>query len=157
MEDGDDKNIDTIRYVELDNTSESITDESCTDENDTDDSTATPMSPGTETYDDSNDESDLPDLRIYSFQDLNQIIMVYGTCVFEGMKTPISLLEFIVEKIIPVTNKLYNRSFEYNVVKEFIRIMRDTARVDSVSDINRGKLMVRGTFGNIYESALNNT
>jgi hypothetical protein len=53
-----------------------------------------------------------------------------------------------------VTNQLYNRSFEYKILTEFVKVLRENVKIDRISDLNRGNIMVRGTFGNIYESTV---
>lgn len=91
-------------------------------------------------------------LRIRNFEHLALIIMEYGRHVFEDMEAPEDLLNFIIDRIIPFTDSFYNEAFQRRVLKDFIEVMRRSSSIDSISTINRGELLVHGTFGNIYSS-----
>jgi hypothetical protein len=102
------------------------------------------------------DDVSIESLRIKNKTDFEHIIMAYGRYAFGAMETPVELLEFIINKIVPFTDELYDDKFGADTVMEFMKMLSETVGVDDLSKINRGKIIVRGTFGNIYDSTEGN-
>ena len=90
--------------------------------------------------------------RIRNFEHFALIITEYGRHVFEDMEAQEDLLNFIVDRIILFTDSFYDEAFQIRVLRDFIKVMSQSASIENISTVNRGELLVHGTFGNIYES-----